>query len=256
MRLQIWFFSWGFYALGDDDTLELKLTGQPARSRSPPPATEEGDTFTSSCRSSDVLARKEGTVSKGSTQKAAVDDMVAIDIGVQVDDALMAPSSALPRHREANGVDSAQGGGGCGGGCGGGFGVGGGECMVDELPVAAGCVGNGVPPRNHDGIGLPPAGTASQASIYLACKRFAPNRWRSKRGTSDNGSSEAVVASGTAEGGPTDSGWARARKRAVSSRVAQHDRRGDRHHHGHDLPPAKDALRQPPGGSAAAGSGH
>ena len=115
------------------------------------------------------MARKEGTVSKGSTQKAAVDDMVAIDIGVQVDDALMAPSSALPRHREANGVDSAQGGGGCGGGCGGGFGVGGGECMVDELPVAAGCVGNGVPPRNHDGIGyLQQAPLPKQVFISLA----------------------------------------------------------------------------------------
>lgn len=28
---KMWFYGWGFYALGQDDTLERKLTGQPAR---------------------------------------------------------------------------------------------------------------------------------------------------------------------------------------------------------------------------------
>ena len=226
MRLQIWFFSWGFYALGDDDTLERKLTGQPARLRSPPPETEEGDKRTTSCKSSDVLARTtgtEGTVSEGSTQKAAADDMVAIDINVQLDDALMAPSSARPGHRGTNGVDSAYNGGGGGGGGGevvdgvvDGAGVDGGEHMVGELVVAAGCAADGVPPRNEDSVGLPPARTIPQGKNGLAYKRFALNRWRSKRGNSDNSSSsKAVAVSDTAEGGPADSGWARVRQRAV-----------------------------------------
>lgn len=223
MRLQIFFFSWGFYALGDDDTLERKLIGQPARLKSLPPKTEEGDTRTTSCKSSsDVSARTggtEGTVSEGSTQKAAAGDMIAIDIDVQLDDSLMAPSNARPGHRETNGVDSAQ------KGCGGGSGVGGaddgvsdgrGEHMVSDLPVAAGCAANDVPPRSQDGIGLPPAGTVPQGNNYLAYKHFAPNRWRSKRGNSDSStSSKAVADSDAAEGGPAGSGWARMRQCAV-----------------------------------------
>lgn len=31
----MYFFGWGFYTLGDDDTLEHKLTGQPAKTRTP-----------------------------------------------------------------------------------------------------------------------------------------------------------------------------------------------------------------------------
>lgn len=32
----MWFYGWGFYALGQDDTLERKLTGQPVKSLAPP----------------------------------------------------------------------------------------------------------------------------------------------------------------------------------------------------------------------------
>lgn len=70
--LKVWFYGWGFYALGQDDTLERRLTGQPARSfraedvnGSPrpklPPASprqsEEGGTANSS--SPDATARAE-----------------------------------------------------------------------------------------------------------------------------------------------------------------------------------------------------
>lgn len=33
---QMWFYGWGFYALGQDDTLEKQLTGQPTKSQTPP----------------------------------------------------------------------------------------------------------------------------------------------------------------------------------------------------------------------------
>ena len=37
----MWFYGWGFYALGQDDTLERRLTGQPTRSHPPPKATAD-----------------------------------------------------------------------------------------------------------------------------------------------------------------------------------------------------------------------
>ena len=198
--MQVWFFAWGFYALGDEDTLERKLTGQPPRS--PPSATEEGGR--PSCNSSGgVLARTEGTLSETRTQKTVVvgDNAVAVDVCVQLGhEAAVASSSGRPGHQETNGVDSAQGGFRGGGGSG----DGGGEHTVDEELVAAACASNnGVPPRNQGDMDFPPAaGIAPQGFIYLTCKRFLPSRWRFKRGnTVDNNSSgKAITASDAAEG--------------------------------------------------------
>eukprot|EP00752_Nemacystus_decipiens_P016492 g14743.t1 len=39
---QMWFYGWGFYALGQDDTLERKLTGQSAKSLTPPATAAAG----------------------------------------------------------------------------------------------------------------------------------------------------------------------------------------------------------------------
>lgn len=38
----MWFYGWGFYALGQDNTLERQLTGQPTKSQTPPIITADG----------------------------------------------------------------------------------------------------------------------------------------------------------------------------------------------------------------------
>lgn len=81
-RSQVYFFGWGFYILGDDDTLEHKLTGQPAKahtigglSRKPsdvvPQQAERGGAGYRSSNSS---------LSERETAAAGNDRVVAIDI--------------------------------------------------------------------------------------------------------------------------------------------------------------------------------
>lgn len=55
---QAWFYGWGFYALGQDDTLERRLTGQPAK---PSPDTTAHDVEISSrYRSPPALPQQQG----------------------------------------------------------------------------------------------------------------------------------------------------------------------------------------------------
>lgn len=52
----MWFYGWGFHALGQDDTLERKLTGQPAKLLTPPStAAEDPDASSRQNSPQDIL---------------------------------------------------------------------------------------------------------------------------------------------------------------------------------------------------------
>lgn len=77
---QVYFFGWGFFALGHDDTLERKLNGQLIESHTLP---EEGGGGSPHNESSDALPQQEGrrVEATNSQERAAVGgDRVAIDI--------------------------------------------------------------------------------------------------------------------------------------------------------------------------------
>lgn len=80
----MYFFGWGFFALGNDDTLEHKLTGQMAGSRTPPEVGREASPHSEAC---DALPQREEQRGRcieatSSHERAVVggDSTVAIDI--------------------------------------------------------------------------------------------------------------------------------------------------------------------------------
>ena len=64
---QVIFYAWGFYALGEDDTLEVKLTGQPAR---PPLEVGHAAAVPPSSASFGVQSGRESTASEDSAMEA------------------------------------------------------------------------------------------------------------------------------------------------------------------------------------------
>ena len=64
---QVIFYAWGFYALGEDDTLEVKLTGQPAR---PPLEVGHAAAVSPSSASLGVQSGEESTASEDSAMEA------------------------------------------------------------------------------------------------------------------------------------------------------------------------------------------
>lgn len=87
---QMWFYGWGFYALGQDDTLEKQLTGQPTKSQTPPLtiADDIGISSTHGKPPVDTLPQKVGVGRAGSGSipgaqapaTAGGDGVVVIDI--------------------------------------------------------------------------------------------------------------------------------------------------------------------------------
>lgn len=85
----MWFYGWGFYALGQDDTLERKLTERPAKSlTSPKTSAEDVDASSQQNSPRDTLPRPEERRGSGSdlnsnAQASAAteeDGIVVIDI--------------------------------------------------------------------------------------------------------------------------------------------------------------------------------
>lgn len=83
---QVWFYGWGFYALGQDDTLEKQLTGEPTKTQTLPLA--EIDIPSHGKSSFDALPQEANAGGAGSggitgaqaRATAEVDSVVVIDI--------------------------------------------------------------------------------------------------------------------------------------------------------------------------------
>ncbi|CAM9295689.1 unnamed protein product [Pylaiella littoralis] len=83
---QVWFYGWGFYALGQDETLEKQLTGEPTKTQTPPLA--EIDIPSHGKSSFDALPQEANAGGAGSggitgaqaRATAEVDGVVVIDI--------------------------------------------------------------------------------------------------------------------------------------------------------------------------------
>lgn len=116
--MQMWFYGWGFYALGQDDTLERKLTGQAAKSLTPPTTGAEHVAVSPQHDSPrDTSSRPEERRGSGNdtrsnaqaTSPAAVEDngVVVIDI-----DQLTRESNNTGKVEAASGAGKGDGGGG------------------------------------------------------------------------------------------------------------------------------------------------
>lgn len=155
--LQICFYAWGFYAMGDDDTLEIKLIGQ---------STTENALAASSASSEPRrgLTRAQSSKRMGISLHR-MNSVAAID--VQFGNTLMTPVSAPGSGHVATGIETDHSGR---------DGDRGGE-------VEAGAVGE--PLRLREGTGvLPPAVETAPASFFKALKRFEDRLRRSEQGKS------------------------------------------------------------------------
>lgn len=191
VRLQVCFYGWGFYAIGDGDTLELKLTGQPVVISPPSIA----DAHVPSFDSSRAVTQKEGLPSVTSMHRTVGTGLAAI--AVQLGNTPISSLSAREgAHHVMKGTPPAQDGGEDGN-------------HGTELPqMEAGAV-SGTPPFQEDTGVLPLAAEDAQEGVFYAnFKRFATGHRRSDRGTST-----ARVASVGVADDPGHSSWARVHHR-------------------------------------------
>lgn len=182
---QICFYGWGFYAIGYDDTLELKLSGQPT----------SGDAHAPSSASSEHsrgIARALSSNRMDSSLQR-MNSMAAVD--VQFGNILTTLVSAPGSVHVATGSETVHGGSD-------------GERGTEVGQMEAGAVGQ--PPRlQEDAGGLPPAAETVPASVFQALKRFANRLRQSERGTSTT----AISPSDVLGDGAGDSVWERVHHR-------------------------------------------
>eukprot|EP00903_Cladosiphon_okamuranus_P007861 g7601.t1 len=77
---QMWFFGWGFHALGEDDTLERQLTGRPAKAlASPTTAAENVDAPSRQSSPQDTLPRLEDRRNSGSDLRSNAETSAAAE---------------------------------------------------------------------------------------------------------------------------------------------------------------------------------
>lgn len=164
MLLQACFYGWGFYAIGDSDALELKLTGQPEVVVSSP-AVEDADMPSS--EPSHGMVQAEGSPRTDTTHETASAGVAAID--VHLEHTIVTPHSARASHSFADAIDTAQAGGED-------------EDDTQARQMEVGAM-EGEPPRLQgvDGV-LPLAAEAAQKSGFRAFKRFTTWHWKSARG--------------------------------------------------------------------------
>ena len=87
---QVIFYAWGFYALGEDDTLEVKLTGQPAR---PPLEVGHAAAVSPSSASLGVQSGEESTASEDSAMEGTVTYVGMVPDDARLENVLMASSA-------------------------------------------------------------------------------------------------------------------------------------------------------------------
>lgn len=176
MLLQLSFYGWGFYAIADDNTLELKLTGEAVDSR----PSIEGVQLPSSylCHG---MAQTKGSPRMDTAHRAAGAGVV----DVHVENTVITLLSARASHHVANGIDTAHGDGAHGT-----------EARQMEVGAAAGL------PCLHERTGLlPPAPKAEQGGVVHTFKRFATRHWRAEREINE-------VTSDAVGDGPSENSWA------------------------------------------------
>ena len=185
LRLQICFYGWGFFAIGDADTLEIKLTGQPEVS---PPSIE--DAQIPSSEHFHGMTQPEVSLTMDAAHSTVDDGAAAID--VQLGNIPTAPPSDRGLGPVANGTHTPQG-------------EGHDERGMELRRMEVGAIGE--PPRLQEGAEVLPQGAeATQRSMFDAFKRFATGLWKYRLGKCTS-----KVASDAVENRP--SGWERVQLR-------------------------------------------